>query len=188
MTIKGKAYIAGAFEHPTRHAPDKTVAQLHAEVALGALADAGLTRDDVDGYFCAGDAPGPGPAVDGRLHGPEAAPRRFDGARRLVLCRARRAMPPRRSRRQMQRRADHAGRAAAHARAWRPARRLDGATEPARGARSSIPTARPRSTATPCARCATCTNTARPASSWPGSRSPPRTTRSATRTPCCARW
>ena len=63
MTIKGKAYIAGAFEHPTRHAPDKTVAQLHAEVALGALADAGLTRADVDGYFCSGDAPGPGPAL-----------------------------------------------------------------------------------------------------------------------------
>ena len=62
MTIKGKAYIAGIFEHPTRLAPDKTVAQLHAEVALGALADAGLTRDDVDGYFCSGDAPGPGPA------------------------------------------------------------------------------------------------------------------------------
>src|ERR1700758_3333677 len=62
MTIKGKAYIAGIFEHPTRLAPDKTVAQLHAEVALGALADAGLTRDDIDGYFCAGDAPGPGPA------------------------------------------------------------------------------------------------------------------------------
>ena len=63
MTIKGKAYIAGAYEHPTRHAPDKTVAQLHAEVALGALKDAGLSRDDVDGYFCAGDAPGPGPAT-----------------------------------------------------------------------------------------------------------------------------
>ena len=62
MTIKGKAYIAGVYEHPTRHAPDKSVAQLHAEVALGALADAGLTRDDVDGFFCAGDAPGPGPA------------------------------------------------------------------------------------------------------------------------------
>jgi acetyl-CoA C-acetyltransferase len=62
MTIKGKAYIAGAFEHPTRHAPDKTVAQLHAEVALGALNDAGLSRDDVDGYFCAADAPGPGAA------------------------------------------------------------------------------------------------------------------------------
>ena len=62
MTIKGKAYIAGAYEHPTRHAPDKSVAQLHAEVALGALADAGLTREDIDGFFCAGDAPGPGPA------------------------------------------------------------------------------------------------------------------------------
>jgi acetyl-CoA C-acetyltransferase len=62
MTIKAKAYIAGIFEHPTRLAPDKTVAQLHAEVALGALADAGLSRDDVDGYFCAADAPGPGAA------------------------------------------------------------------------------------------------------------------------------
>src|SRR5579875_965258 len=61
MTIKGKAYIAGAYEHPTRKAPDKSVAQLHAEAARGALADAGLTKDDVDGYFCAGDAPGMGP-------------------------------------------------------------------------------------------------------------------------------
>jgi hypothetical protein len=62
MTVKGRAYIAGIFEHPTRLAPDKTVAQLHAEVALGALGDAGLTREDVDGYFCSGDGPGPGPA------------------------------------------------------------------------------------------------------------------------------
>ena len=61
MTIKGKCYIAGAFEHPTRKAPDKSVAQLHAEVAFGALTDAGLSKDDVDGYFCAGDAPGLGP-------------------------------------------------------------------------------------------------------------------------------
>ena len=61
MTIKRKAYIAGAFEHPTRKAPDKSVAQLHAECARGALADAGLSKDDVDGYFCAGDAPGMGP-------------------------------------------------------------------------------------------------------------------------------
>ncbi|MCO6415424.1 thiolase domain-containing protein [Siccirubricoccus sp. KC 17139] len=61
MSIKGKAYIAGAYEHPTRLAKDKSVAQLHAEAALGALADAGLTKDDVDGYFCAGDAPGLGP-------------------------------------------------------------------------------------------------------------------------------
>ena len=61
MTIKGKAYIAGIYEHPTRKAVDKSLAQLHAEVAKGALEDAGLTRADVDGYFCAGDAPGLGP-------------------------------------------------------------------------------------------------------------------------------
>jgi acetyl-CoA C-acetyltransferase len=36
------------------------VAQLHAECAQGALADAGLSLHDVDGYFCAGDAPGLG--------------------------------------------------------------------------------------------------------------------------------
>ena len=36
------------------------MAQLHAECARGALEDAGLTLQDVDGYFCAGDAPGLG--------------------------------------------------------------------------------------------------------------------------------
>ena len=61
MTIKGKAYIAGVYEHPTRKADDISLAQLHAQVAKGALEDAGLTKDDVDGYFCAGDAPGLGP-------------------------------------------------------------------------------------------------------------------------------
>jgi acetyl-CoA C-acetyltransferase len=58
MSIKGKAYIVGAYEHPLRKAPDKSVAQLHAECAKGALEDAGLKKDDIDGYFCAGDAPG----------------------------------------------------------------------------------------------------------------------------------
>jgi acetyl-CoA C-acetyltransferase len=60
MSIKGVAYIAGAFEHPARKAPGKSVAQLHAECAKGALEDAGLSKDDIDGYFCAGDAPGLG--------------------------------------------------------------------------------------------------------------------------------
>src|SRR5499426_145394 len=60
MSIRGKAYIVGIYEHPTRKADDKSLAQLHAESARGALADAGLTKDDVDGYFCAGDAPGLG--------------------------------------------------------------------------------------------------------------------------------
>ena len=60
MSIRSKAYIVGAFEHPTRKAPDKSTAQLHAECARGALADAGLELRDVDAYFCAGDAPGMG--------------------------------------------------------------------------------------------------------------------------------
>ena len=60
MSRTAKAWIAGAFEHPTRKADDKTVAQLHAESAAGALRDAGLSKNDVDGYFCAGDAPGLG--------------------------------------------------------------------------------------------------------------------------------
>ncbi|HEX4303945.1 MAG TPA: thiolase domain-containing protein [Rhizomicrobium sp.] len=58
MSIKGKAYVMGAFEHPTREAPDKSTPQLHAECMRGALEDAGLRKDDIDGYFCAGDAPG----------------------------------------------------------------------------------------------------------------------------------
>src|SRR5271168_630284 len=61
MSIKNKAYIVGIFEHPTRKAEDKSLAQLHAESAKGAIEDAGLSKSDVDGYFCAGDAPGLGP-------------------------------------------------------------------------------------------------------------------------------
>ena len=61
MSLNGKAYVVGAFEHPTRFAPDKSVAQLHVECALGAVRDAGLSLADIDGYFCAGDAPGHGP-------------------------------------------------------------------------------------------------------------------------------
>jgi acetyl-CoA C-acetyltransferase len=61
MSIKGQAYIAGVYEHPTRKADDISLAKLHADVAKGALEDAGLGKDDVDGYFCAGDAPGLGP-------------------------------------------------------------------------------------------------------------------------------
>ncbi len=58
MSIRGKALIAGAYEHPLREIPDRTVAQIHTDVALGALADAGLSVSDVDAYFCSGDAPG----------------------------------------------------------------------------------------------------------------------------------
>jgi acetyl-CoA C-acetyltransferase len=60
LTIHGNAFIAGAFEHPTRKATGKTIPQLHAEMAVGALADAGLSSRDIDGFFCASDAPGMG--------------------------------------------------------------------------------------------------------------------------------
>jgi acetyl-CoA C-acetyltransferase len=41
MSINGKAYIAGIYEHPTRKADDKSLAQLHAEVAKGTVGAAG---------------------------------------------------------------------------------------------------------------------------------------------------
>lgn len=52
------AWIAGAFEHPTRRAPDRSTAELHRDCAAGALADAGLDFRDVDGYFGGRDVPG----------------------------------------------------------------------------------------------------------------------------------
>jgi len=58
LGIRGKAYIAGIYEHPGREIPDQTLAQIHAQCCAGALADAGLTFADVDAYFCAGDSPG----------------------------------------------------------------------------------------------------------------------------------
>lgn len=55
------AFIVGAHELPIRKAQGDSVAALHSRAAIGALADAGLSLSDVDGYFCAGDAPGLGP-------------------------------------------------------------------------------------------------------------------------------
>ena len=60
MNLNGSACIVGAYEHPTRKADALSVVRLHADVAKGALADAGLSKSDIDGYFCAGDAPGLG--------------------------------------------------------------------------------------------------------------------------------
>ena len=63
MSLNGSACIVGAYEHPTRNAVDLSVVRLHADVAKGALEDAGLNKSDIDGYFCAGDAPGLGTAT-----------------------------------------------------------------------------------------------------------------------------
>jgi len=54
MSIRGKAHVMGVFEHPARDLPDHSVQQIHAECAVGALADAGLSIRDVDGYFSTG--------------------------------------------------------------------------------------------------------------------------------------
>lgn len=54
MATQSPVYIAGAYEHPTREAPDKSTMQLHAEVTRGALNNADLEKDDVDAYFTAG--------------------------------------------------------------------------------------------------------------------------------------
>jgi acetyl-CoA C-acetyltransferase len=51
MSIRGKAFIVGAYEHPGRRLPDKTIPQIHAEIAMGAVQDAGLSLSDVDGFF-----------------------------------------------------------------------------------------------------------------------------------------
>jgi acetyl-CoA C-acetyltransferase len=56
-SIWGKTAVVGAYEHPTRFAPHMTGFQLHAESARGALADAGLTIRDVDGFFTSGVGP-----------------------------------------------------------------------------------------------------------------------------------
>ena len=51
MSLNGTAWIVGAYEHPTRKADDKSLAQLHADVAKGALEDAG--------FFCIDNLPVP---------------------------------------------------------------------------------------------------------------------------------
>lgn len=56
MSIRGAAFIAGIYEHPGRDLPNHTIWDIHAEVAIGALADAGLSMSDVDALFCDGTA------------------------------------------------------------------------------------------------------------------------------------
>ena len=54
MSIKGKAVVAGVYEHPLRWSPYKTQYQMMAKSARGALEDAGLSLKDVDGLFTSG--------------------------------------------------------------------------------------------------------------------------------------
>ena len=54
MSLSRKTALAGVYEHPTRFAPDKSMFQIMAESARGALDDAGLTIKDVNGLCTAG--------------------------------------------------------------------------------------------------------------------------------------
>jgi acetyl-CoA acetyltransferase len=55
MSISGKTAIVGVAESDEiGKVPDKPAIMLHAEAARSALAEAGLTKDDVDGLFTAG--------------------------------------------------------------------------------------------------------------------------------------
>lgn len=60
MARQARAYIMGASEHPVRKATDLSVAQIMADVTQWALEDAGLQKDDIDGFFCDSETPGLG--------------------------------------------------------------------------------------------------------------------------------
>jgi len=139
-------------------AADKSLFQLHAESAQGALEDAGLTKNDIDGYFCAsGDNARSRRAVDGRLPRPQIEASRFHRCRRVVLPVA---MWPRCEAiaRQMFDRIDHLGGSSrAEGVQTGTAPRVPAAPMPESG--FDCRSARPPRTCTRCARCGTCTNT-----------------------------
>ena len=58
MSIKGKVAIVGAAE-TTRLGviPDSSAIALHADAARNAIADCGISKDDIDGIACAGESP-----------------------------------------------------------------------------------------------------------------------------------
>ena len=153
MNTSIKACIAGIYEHPLRVAPDHSVARLHADVAHGALRDAGLTANDVDAYFCAGDAPGLGPTsmID------------YLGLQRIQMVQTTELGGASYL--------SHVGEAAAAVAAGRCKIAL--ITLAGRPKSEGSSGTKPRNygdTAMPCARCATCTNLEPHLSNWHGSR------------------
>src|SRR5271155_3980144 len=54
MSLSRKTALAGVYEHPARFAPDKSMFQIMAESVRGALDDAGLKIQDVDGVCTTG--------------------------------------------------------------------------------------------------------------------------------------
>jgi acetyl-CoA C-acetyltransferase len=64
MNPSGKVAIVGAYESPRRKADGVHPFQIHAEVARGALDDAGVTLDEIDGYCTAAGEAGEGGGVE----------------------------------------------------------------------------------------------------------------------------
>ncbi len=49
MTARPIAYIAGAYEHPDRVIPDRSLSTVYLEILAGLLADSGIAPDQIDG-------------------------------------------------------------------------------------------------------------------------------------------
>ena len=185
MSIRGQAVIVGAYEHPAGRSPTARSPRSTARWPSAPSPTPGSRSHDVDAYFCDSTAPGFGPVSMAEYLGLAARYVDSHRDRRQLLPRPRRARGGRHRGRQVPGRAHHAGRPAPHRR--RPTGRRRSAWPTARrpaSSRSGI--FAPVGNYALSASAATCTSSARPASSWRGSRWPPRSTPSTTRTRCSA--
>ena len=106
-SISGKTAIVGVAESDQiGRVPDKPAIMLHAEAARSALAEAGLTKDDVDGLFTAGHLD----ARTGRIPRHRAEGDGQHGGRRLVVRHPHRARGDGDRHRPLRGGADHARR------------------------------------------------------------------------------
>ena len=208
MSLNGTAYIVGAYEHPTRKADDavggaparrrgqgrargrrpdaRTTSTATSAPAtrpgLGTTTMAeylGLKLRHVDSTECGGSAP--------ILHVAHAAAAIAAGRCNVALITL--AGRPRAAMAEAQAKAAAAAGDGKDPKAVRPPLALKAARSRRAGTRLRAALrpgdAEPVRASSPGA---TCTSSAPPASSSPGSRWPRRTTRSTTRTPCCATW
>ena len=177
--------IVGAALSDIGRVDDLTPFHLHAQAVRRAVADAGLTKDDVDGFASNGTGTLP-PHRGGRVPRAQAHLARLHrGGRRHVgghgrpRRRRHRHRPGRRGRAVL--RLHHPGRPQEEAAHGQPQLR-----RPRARCSTRCPTATRSSPSTACRPSATCTSTAPPSSSWPRSRCPPATTPGSTPTPTTA--
>ena len=142
MSINGKAYIAGIYEHPTRKAERQVAGPAPCRIGQGRARGCRPRARRCRRLFLRRRRDER--AEHGELPGPRAPPYRRHGLRRLVLYRP--CRPRRRGdrRREMPGRPDHVGRASRAPIRTSP-RRCAPTTPPRRNIRSSIPTRPPPS-------------------------------------------